>query len=141
MKNKTTKVPVRTRDKFFHKHIGWKTTSSNKWTHMWWKNEQNETWNKKERGCIHLRFWNQTLICLGSILERIGHSLMSCCLLKELGLGHSEYTLSKASTCSGVYLTYLLESIICLLANSLLCIVSAITHNTKQYSCHWLNKL
>jgi len=74
---------------------------------------------------MYLRFWNQTLICLGSMLERIGHSLISCCLLKELGLGHSVYTLSNASTCSGVYLTYLLESM-CL---SLLCIESAIKIN------------
>lgn len=48
---------------------------------------------------------------------------MSCCLLMELGFGHSLYTLSKASTCSGVYLTYLLESICCL---DSLCIESAI---------------
>lgn len=54
----------------------------------------------------NLRFWNQTLICLGSMLHRMGHSLISCCLLNELGLGHSLYTLSSASTCSGVYLTY-----------------------------------
>jgi hypothetical protein len=37
----------------------------------------------------YLRFWNQTLICLGSMLERIGHSRINCCLLIELGLGHS----------------------------------------------------
>lgn len=35
---------------------------------------------------------------------------MSWCLLEELGFGHSAYNLSKASTCSGVYLTYLPES-------------------------------
>jgi hypothetical protein len=48
----------------------------------------------------------------------MGHSLMSCCLRKELGFGHSVYTLSNASTCSGVYLTYLLVSI-CLFAETL----------------------
>ena len=55
----------------------------------------------------HLRFWNQTLICLGSMFERMGHSRSSCCLRAELGLGHSAYTRSSASTCSGVYRTYL----------------------------------
>lgn len=36
-----------------------------------------------------LRFWNQTLICFGSMFERIGHSRMSCCRRIELGFGHS----------------------------------------------------
>lgn len=138
MKNKT-KVTVRTSDILLQKHIGHQVTNEPKCDGK--MNTKKVTQKKKERGCIHLRFWNQTLICLGSILERIGHSLMSCCLLKELGLGHSEYTLSKASTCSGVYLTYLLESIICLFANSLLCIVSAITHNTTQCAYHYLGAL
>lgn len=92
----------------------------------------------KHKPYFYLRFWNHTLICLGSILERMGHSLMSCCLLKELGLGHSEYTLSKASTCSGVYLTYLLVSICCLLlfVNESLCITSAmyVTHQPPHQS-------
>lgn len=60
---------------------------------------------------VYLLFWNQTLICLGSMLERIGHSRISCCLRNELGFGHSWYSLSRASTCSGVYLTYLPLSI------------------------------
>uniref|UniRef100_A0A0A9G3B7 Uncharacterized protein n=1 Tax=Arundo donax TaxID=35708 RepID=A0A0A9G3B7_ARUDO len=55
----------------------------------------------------HLRFWNQTLICLGSMFARMGHSRSSCCRRAELGLGHSAYTRSSASTCSGVYRTYL----------------------------------
>jgi hypothetical protein len=54
-----------------------------------------------------LRFWNQTLICLGSMFLRMEHSLMSCCRRSEVGLGHSPYTRSSASTCSGVYRTYL----------------------------------
>lgn len=37
----------------------------------------------------HLLFWNQTLICLGSMLDRIGHSRMSCWRRRELGFGHS----------------------------------------------------
>jgi hypothetical protein len=58
-------------------------------------------------GCTYLRFWNQTLICLGSMLRRMGQSLTSCCRRSEEGLGHSLYTRSSASTCSGVYRTYL----------------------------------
>lgn len=37
----------------------------------------------------YLLFWNQTLICFGSMWERIGHSRISCCLRIELGFGHS----------------------------------------------------
>lgn len=59
----------------------------------------------------YLRFWNQTLICLGSMLERMGHSLISCWRRMELGLGQSWQSLSSASTCSGVYRTYLPLSI------------------------------
>jgi len=54
----------------------------------------------------YLRFWNQTLICLGSMCARMGQSLMSCWRRMELGLGHSWYTCSRASTCSFVYRTY-----------------------------------
>ena len=82
---------------------------------------------------LYLRFWNHTLICFCSMLERIGQSLMSCCLLEELGLGHSAYTLSKASTCSGVYLTYLPQSM-SLFNTESLCIQSAITTNPKRSS-------
>ena len=51
----------------------------------------------------HLLFWNQTLICLGSMLARMGHSRSSCWRQEKLGLGHSVYTRSSASTCSGMY--------------------------------------
>uniref|UniRef100_A0A0E0EZ05 Uncharacterized protein n=1 Tax=Oryza meridionalis TaxID=40149 RepID=A0A0E0EZ05_9ORYZ len=54
---------------------------------------------------------NHTLICLGSMLARMGQSRSSCWRREELGLGHSAYTRSSASTCSGVYRTYLPESI------------------------------
>uniref|UniRef100_A0A0A9G578 Uncharacterized protein n=1 Tax=Arundo donax TaxID=35708 RepID=A0A0A9G578_ARUDO len=55
----------------------------------------------------HFRFRNQTLICMGSILARMGHLRSSRCLHAELALGHSAYTCFSASTCSGMYRTYL----------------------------------
>eukprot|EP00268_Persea_americana_P053614 TRINITY_DN6084_c1_g1_i1.p1 TRINITY_DN6084_c1_g1~~TRINITY_DN6084_c1_g1_i1.p1 ORF type:complete len:100 (-),score=3.15 TRINITY_DN6084_c1_g1_i1:212-511(-) len=73
-----------------------------------------------------LLFWNQTFIFLDSIFDKIGHSLISRCHRIELGFGHSIKTLSNASTCSGVYLTYLLESN-CL--EESLCIDSTIATN------------
>lgn len=66
----------------------------------------NNNQNPIKQIITYLRFWNQTLICLASMFERIGHSRISCCRRRELGFGHSAYTLSSASTCSAVYRTY-----------------------------------
>lgn len=82
---------------------------------------------KVNQNLHYLLFWNQTLICLGSMLARTGHSRISCCLLNELGLGHSTYTFSKASICSAVYLTYLPDESRCLsMLLSLCCCATAI---------------
>lgn len=41
------------------------------------------------------------------MLDKMGHSRISCWRRMELGFGQSWYSLSRASTCSGVYRTYL----------------------------------
>ena len=50
--------------------------------------ELKRLWREIEK-VFYLRLWNQTLICLGSMLERIWQSRMSCWRRIEVGFGHS----------------------------------------------------